>query len=64
MTASKVDVVVLGCLAESPRHGYELLEVMRARHMDRWADVGKASAKDFWGTPRGASADIGAVEGS
>ena len=28
------------------------------------ADVGKASAKDFWGTPRGASADIGAVEGS
>ena len=43
MTVSKVDVAVLGCLAESPRHGYELLEVMRARHMDRWADVGKAS---------------------
>jgi DNA-binding PadR family transcriptional regulator len=43
MTVSKVDVAVLGCLAESPRHGYELLEVMHARHMDRWADVGKAS---------------------
>jgi len=43
MTVSKVDVAVLGCLAESPRHGYELLEVMRERHMDRWADVGKAS---------------------
>ena len=40
---SKVDVAVLGCLAESPRHGYELLEVMRARQMGRWADVGKAS---------------------
>jgi len=43
MTVSKVDVAVLGCLAESPRHGYDLLEVMRARHMDLWADVGKAS---------------------
>lgn len=43
MTVSKVDVAVLGCLAESPRHGYDLLEVMRARRMDRWADVGKAS---------------------
>jgi PadR family transcriptional regulator, regulatory protein PadR len=43
MIVSKVDVAVLGCLAESPRHGYELLETMRARHMDRWAGVGKAS---------------------
>jgi DNA-binding PadR family transcriptional regulator len=40
---SKVDVVVLGTLAEAPCHGYELRERMRHRGMDRWAAVGKAS---------------------
>jgi DNA-binding PadR family transcriptional regulator len=43
MRVSKVDVVVLGCLAEAPCHGYELRERMRASGMGLWASVGKAS---------------------
>ena len=43
MTVSKVEVAVLACLAEAPLHGYDLLERMKARSMDLWAEVGKAS---------------------
>jgi DNA-binding PadR family transcriptional regulator len=43
MAVSKVEVVVLGCLAEEPLYGYDLLERMRARSMSFWAEVGKAS---------------------
>jgi DNA-binding PadR family transcriptional regulator len=43
MTVSKVEVAVLGCLAEEPLHGYDLLERMKARSMGLWAEVGKAS---------------------
>jgi DNA-binding PadR family transcriptional regulator len=43
MAVSKVEVVVLGCLADEPLYGYELLERMRARSMSFWADVAKAS---------------------
>jgi DNA-binding PadR family transcriptional regulator len=43
MAVSKVEVVVLGLLAEQPMHGYELIERARARSMDLWAEVGKAS---------------------
>jgi DNA-binding PadR family transcriptional regulator len=43
MTVSKVDVAVLGCLAEEPLYGYDLLERMRERSMSFWAEVGKAS---------------------
>ncbi len=43
MAVSRVEVVVLGCLAEEPRYGYELLDRMRARSMSFWAEVGKAS---------------------
>jgi DNA-binding PadR family transcriptional regulator len=43
MVVSRVEVVVLGCLAEEPRYGYELLDRMRARSMGSWAEVGKAS---------------------
>ncbi len=43
MAVSKVEVVVLGCLADEPLYGYELLERMRARSMGFWADVAKAS---------------------
>ncbi|HEX6131452.1 MAG TPA: PadR family transcriptional regulator [Actinomycetota bacterium] len=41
--ASKVEVIVLGLLAEGPAHGYELLERLRARSSDLWAEVGRAS---------------------
>jgi DNA-binding PadR family transcriptional regulator len=41
--ASKVEVVVLGLLAEGPLHGYDLLERFRARSMGFWVEVGKAS---------------------
>jgi DNA-binding PadR family transcriptional regulator len=43
MVVSKVEVVVLGLLAEGPVHGYDLLERARARGMGSWAEVGKAS---------------------
>lgn len=39
----RVELVVLGLLAEGPMYGYELLERYRARGMDRWAGVGRAS---------------------
>jgi DNA-binding PadR family transcriptional regulator len=40
---SKVEVVVLGLLAEEPLYGYDLLERFRARSMGFWVEVGKAS---------------------
>lgn len=43
MMVSKVEVAVLGSLAEEPLHGYDLLVRMRQRGMERWAEVGKAS---------------------
>jgi DNA-binding PadR family transcriptional regulator len=43
MAVTRVDVVVLGLLAEEPLHGYELWERYRARAMGLWAEVGRAS---------------------
>ncbi len=43
MGASKVEVVVLGLLAEGPLYGYQLLERFRSRGMGFWVEVGKAS---------------------
>lgn len=43
MPLSKVEVVVLGLLAEEPLYGYGVLERFRARSMGFWAEVGKAS---------------------
>ena len=43
MTVSKVEVVVLGLLADEPLHGYDLLERFRSRSMGFWVEVGKAS---------------------
>jgi DNA-binding PadR family transcriptional regulator len=43
MAVSKVEVVVLGLLAEEPLYGYDLLERFRARGMGGWIEVGKAS---------------------
>jgi DNA-binding PadR family transcriptional regulator len=40
---SKVEVVVLGLLAEEPMYGYDLLERFRSRSMVFWVEVGKAS---------------------
>jgi DNA-binding PadR family transcriptional regulator len=40
---SKVEVVVLGLLAEEPMYGYDLLERFRTRSMRFWVEVGKAS---------------------
>jgi len=39
----KVDLIVLGLLAEGPRHGYELLERIRERGLASWVGVGRAS---------------------
>ncbi len=43
MAVSKVEVVVLGLLAEEQLYGYELLERFRARSMGFWVEVGRAS---------------------
>jgi DNA-binding PadR family transcriptional regulator len=43
MAVSKVEVVVLGLLAEEPLYGYDLLERCRSRGMEFWVQVGKAS---------------------
>ncbi len=43
MGVSRVELVVLGLLAEGPLHGYDLLERLRERRMELWADVGRAS---------------------
>ncbi|HSD49088.1 MAG TPA: PadR family transcriptional regulator [Actinomycetota bacterium] len=43
MHASKVEVTVLGLLAEEPMYGYDLLERFRTRSMGFWVEVGKAS---------------------
>ena len=43
MVVSKVDVVILGLLAEEPLYGYELLERFRVRSLEFWVEVGKAS---------------------
>ena len=40
---SKVEVVVLGLLAEEPLYGYDLLELFRTRSMGFWVEIGKAS---------------------
>ena len=40
---SRVEVVVLGLLAEEPMHGYDLMERFRSRSMGFWVDVGRAS---------------------
>jgi DNA-binding PadR family transcriptional regulator len=42
-SVSKVEVIVLGLLAEEPLYGYDLLERLRARSIGFWAEVGKAS---------------------
>jgi len=43
MRVSKVEVVVLGLLAEEPLYGYDLLERFRTRSLGFWVEVGKAS---------------------
>ena len=40
---AKVDVIVLGLLAEEPRYGYQLLERIRERGLSSWVEVGRAS---------------------
>ncbi len=41
--SSKVEMVILGLLAEGPLYGYELLERYRRRSMEEWVDVARAS---------------------
>jgi DNA-binding PadR family transcriptional regulator len=43
LATSKVEVVVLGLLAEEPLYGYDLLERFRSRSMGFWVEIGKAS---------------------
>jgi len=40
---ARVDVVVLGLVAEEPVYGYELIERFRSRGTGRWTEVARAS---------------------
>lgn len=37
------ELAILGLIAEAPRHGYEIEQVMEQRNMRRWADIGFSS---------------------
>ena len=41
--ATKVEIVVLGLLAEAPMHGYDLIERFRQRSMGFWTELSRAS---------------------
>ncbi|MGH2631582.1 MAG: PadR family transcriptional regulator [Actinomycetota bacterium] len=41
--STKVEIVVLGLLAEEPMYGYDLLERFRERGMGFWTELSKAS---------------------
>ncbi|MGZ8630835.1 MAG: helix-turn-helix transcriptional regulator [Actinomycetota bacterium] len=41
--ATKVEIVVLGLLAEEPMYGYDLLERFRERGMGFWTELSRAS---------------------
>ena len=43
MAVSKVELVVLGLLADEPSYGYQLLERFRERSMSFWGEIGRAS---------------------
>ncbi|HEX6845289.1 MAG TPA: PadR family transcriptional regulator [Actinomycetota bacterium] len=43
MSLGKAELVALGLLADAPAYGYELLDRARARRMQEWAAVGRAS---------------------
>jgi DNA-binding PadR family transcriptional regulator len=40
---SKVELIVLGLLADDPSYGYQLLERFRQRSMGLWVEIGRAS---------------------
>ncbi|MBX3003558.1 MAG: PadR family transcriptional regulator [Anaerolineales bacterium] len=37
------ELAILGLIAETPRHGYEIEQVLEQRNMRRWADIGFSS---------------------
>jgi DNA-binding PadR family transcriptional regulator len=64
---AKVDLLVLGFLAEGPLHGYDLLERLRERAVPLWAGVGRASVYQALARLEGrgllAGRDVAGVEG-
>jgi DNA-binding PadR family transcriptional regulator len=41
--ASHADVVILGLLAEAPRHGYEIMQRVEMMNLRQWARIGTAT---------------------
>jgi DNA-binding PadR family transcriptional regulator len=64
---ARVDVVVLGMLAEESLYGYELIERFRSRALGRWTEVARASVyqslKRLEGDGLVAGKDVGGVAG-
>lgn len=40
---TNAELAILGLIAEAPRHGYEIEQVLEQRNMRRWADIGFSS---------------------
>ncbi len=40
---TNAELAILGLVAEAPRHGYEIEQVLEERNMRRWADIGFSS---------------------
>jgi PadR family transcriptional regulator PadR len=60
---ARVDVVVLGLLAEEPLYGYELIERFRSRAMGRWTEVARASVYQALKRLEGAGLVSGRAQG-
>lgn len=43
MTLTPAELTVLGLIVEEPRHGYDLEQVIEARGIRRWTDIGFSS---------------------
>jgi DNA-binding PadR family transcriptional regulator len=60
--ATKVEVAVLGLLAEAPMHGYDLLDRYRERGMGLWTELSRASVYQVLKRLERAGAIVGKVQ--
>ena len=59
---TRVEVAVLGLLAETPMHGYDLLERFRERGMGLWTELSRASVYQVLKRLERAGAVVGKVQ--
>jgi DNA-binding PadR family transcriptional regulator len=59
---NKNDLVILGLLSEKPKHGYEIIQDIKARGFEHWANINVASIYNHLGMLEEEGAIIAAVE--